>query len=366
MKWHRRDDDYLMLEIPLHRAHTQLAIFAIHLSMGENVHHKILKLGTIKEYVNAVARLTSIHREVDIRYDHVGASKFGKKLTAVYDELKRWEDVPDRREPCTPAMVKEAIAQALKATHDSLIAVLSDWYVLAIFAGLRCGEYAQTEPRRRSPHNPARNRRDDTQAFCLLDITAQTRSGVKLKGAEIISVPLSEIRDIWLTFRTQKNGLNGVKRLFRRSSRPHTHMCFVRTIYRVIERFICLRGATDETTPLSVYRTKSGVVQLLTAADISSHMQKLAIKVHNLDPTKDKDDIRKYSAHSLRVGACVWLHSAGFDPLDIQWILRWESDAYKVYLRNFSGLTRRQNIAYYQHLADTDETTPMPQDFGFN
>ena len=71
----------------------------------------------------------------------------------------------------------------------------------------------------------------------------------------------------------------------------------------------------------------------------------LALSTNHLHPVRDAKDLSKWSSHSLRVGACVALHAMGFSVLDIQWILRWRSTAFMVYLRNVAILAIRQHQA---------------------
>ena len=362
MKWHRDDDDYFMHKIPKQRAQQQLASFAIHLSMGNNLYGRRIALGTIKEYVNSVSKLTGLIRGVDVRKDGPTDQRMGGYLSAVYAELKRWENVPNRREPLTPAMLQKAVALAKLEPVDSLTAVLADWFVVGIFAGLRSGEYAQTESSRRNPSHPALNHRRETRAFVLYDIRAVTRSGRRLRGAAVASVPVSELLSVWLLFRTQKNGHHGAERQFAHDI--SAQFGFVQAIYRILQRFLRLRGADDKTTPLSMYQRQDGSVALLTSDDIAKHMRTIACDLYGFDPVKDKKEVNRWSAHPLRVGACVFLHASGFSALDIKWILRWESDAYRVYLRNFIGLSKKQNAAFAA-LQDTDPTVAMPSDFGF-
>ena len=74
-------------------------------------------------------------------------------------------------------------------------------------------------------------------------------------------------------------------------------------------------------------------------------MRAVASKTFHLHPTNDRDALRLWSSHSLRVGACVLLHAMGFPPQDIKWLLRWMSDAFMAYLRNTAVLSQRQNQA---------------------
>ena len=358
MKWHREDDDYFMIFIPKKRAQQQLAAFAIHLSMGNNVFCRRITLGTVKEYVNAVARITGLYRNEDIRKDNPLDRSMGNDLESVYKELKRWEDEPNRREPFTPPMLDKSHEMAREAHNDSLLAALADWFTIGLFAGLRCGEFAQTETQRTDPSKPALNERGQTRAFCLNDIRVRTKYGRKLKGAAILTVPVDHIGSLWIKWRTQKNQKHGVERLFR-PSRTASRKCPVRAVYRILERFQRLRGLEDETTPLSVFRNSAGQTRLITSDDISKHMRTIASIVYRMDPVKDAEDLQRWSAHSLRVGACVFLHAKGFSAVDIKWILRWESDAYKVYLRNFSGLSDRHTQAW-DKLDDVEAEIAMP------
>ena len=347
MGWHKEDDDYFMLNTGMERAQQQLAMFAIHLAMGNNVFCRRIQLGTIQAYIYAVAQIAGIVREGDIRKDNQLTQGAGKYLKAVYDELKRWEDEPNRREPITEEMVRLALKKALGISFTSLPSALADWYVAAIYGGFRCGEWAQTDTTRKFPTNPAKNARLDTQAFCLNDFRAVTKTRRHLTGAEIISVPVEALADTWTKWRMQKNGHHGVERRYEAST-TSSDMCYVHATYRIIQRFVALRGADDLTTPLSVYQDEQGQCRLITSDDIAKSMRALAKEVYHLHPVKDLQKINRWSSHSLRVGACVFLHAGGFSPLDIKWLLRWESDAFMKYLRNFKGLSQRQTDMFAQ------------------
>ena len=99
-------------------------------------------------------------------------------------------------------------------------------------------------------------------------------------------------------------------------------------------------------TPLSIYLCEdTNRVKLITAKDIESFMRRLASPAHDLNPIEDAAQLKRWSSHSLRVGAVVVPHAMGFAPLDIQWLLRWKSTAFMAYSRNLSILSSRQNRA---------------------
>jgi hypothetical protein len=135
-----------------------------------------------------------------------------------------------------------------------------------------------------------------------------------------------------------------------RNSTPHGH-CAVETVCDILERFVLLCGPDDTTTPLSVYKTegKSPELRLINAYDISTTMREIASKTYGIT---NKNQLSKWSAHSLRVGACQILHSKGFTGEQIKWILRWNSDAFMVYLRNCEALSSMQNRAFDTTAAD--------------
>ena len=97
--------------------------------------------------------------------------------------------------------------------------------------------------------------------------------------------------------------------------------------------------ALNPHSPLSCYwHPQSQTVRLITASDIEDFMRPLAVTVYGLHPVKDKKAVQKWSAHSLRVGACVLLHAMGFTPLD-------RSIVFMAYLRNLAGLADRHHVA---------------------
>ena len=54
-----------------------------------------------------------------------------------------------------------------------------------------------------------------------------------------------------------------------------------------------------------------------------------------------KEDLAKFTAHSIRVGACVLLHSQNVSAEDIKFRLRWRSDSFRMYLRNIIQLAMK-------------------------
>ena len=352
MKW----DDNLVLEGDTdtlkERAQFQLAMYALHLSSGNSICCRRIKADTIAQYVFAAASFLAMFSGVDYRKDSPTDSHMGHILAPVYRDLKKFEGIPDRREPYDLKM--HLLARREAATHpvDSLIPALTDGFEQGLAAGYRLSEWAQPSGRT-NPGNPQLNHliraAIRTRALVPDDFRCETYSGKRLVGLDILTVPLSAIANLWVVFRTQKNGDHGEEKLCARNPAPGG-ICFVSSVYRSMQRFrrlTAIDGRLDPAkTPLSVYLDPATLrVRLIASPDIECHMRALAATVYQLHPIKDAKDLRRWGTHSLRVGACVVLHAMGFSALDIQWILRWRSLAFMAYLRNVAITSTRQYLA---------------------
>jgi hypothetical protein len=117
----------------------QLAMYALHLGTGSTLLCHTIKSDTIKKYVNAAASFLALFGPFprDLRKDNAVDAKVSRTLSAVYDEQKRWEDVPNRREPFTlernarrlelDDLSSESVANA--CGPNTQVAALVDWFV---------------------------------------------------------------------------------------------------------------------------------------------------------------------------------------------------------------------------------------------
>ena len=109
-------------------------------------------------------------------------------------------------------------------------------------------------------------------------------------------------------------------------------MCPVLAAIRIRER---ARKYNDTPNcPLAI-TVKRKHCQLIYKFDIDHILQKTAKAVYSLT---DPNDIKKFTTHSIRVGAAVSLHSAGKSGSYIKIRLRWRSDTFLLYLRNTTTL----------------------------
>ena len=114
-------------------------------------------------------------------------------------------------------------------------------------------------------------------------------------------------------------------------------MCPVQSALNIVQRAIRLRVPADD--PIAVYKRfpNSKTYTHITKRVAQRYVRESAVTAYQLNETEAK----KYTLHSLRIGACVLLHAMGFQPMDIKFLLRWRSDAFLTYLRMFTGLADR-------------------------
>ena len=145
--------------------------------------------------------------------------------------------------------------------------------------------------------------------------------------------------------------MNGeVKKYTTSSTGGHS---MVRAVYRIIERYAHLHDITDEDTPLAIYCCSvTGKAKYIASDDIETAMYSLASHTYGITEAKE---LKKWSAHSLRVGACNIRQAMGFSDRQVQFLLRWRSNSFTAYLRNVGSLCNMQNDAIQQILDGEQE-----------
>jgi len=124
----------------------------------------------------------------------------------------------------------------------------------------------------------------------------------------------------------------------------------------VVRRYRDLTGFDNREIPLAVYQDTDGSIRTIVSNEIDTFMRTLATQRYNLDPVKDSDEIKRWSSHSLRVGACQILYAKGFSTHEIKKLLRWKSNAFMDYLRDIAWVARKRNDAMADLDSDEVET----------
>jgi len=342
-------DDLALATVPIERCVMQLALYAVHLATGNSISCRAIKAATMEKYLRSVATFCSRSNARDPRKLEQTNNKLAPVIEGVLNEVKRWENIPNRREPFTIEMLNYLIELLESQRHihgqDSLLAAMVDWSSAGLYDGGRLSEWAQPNGYH-ALHNPQLNFKGEPAAFCRDDIEFFSDDKIRIPLEQVLNLDSKSpiVGRDFLCYRTQKNGHNGEKRQHRRNTSPAAP-CHVTSTINIVKRYDRLVGATTN-APLCVYRHTNGSVRHITASNIEATFRQAAAHVYKLDPVKDCEHLRRWSAHSLRVGACVILHGMGYTDSQIQFILRWRSNAFFTYLRNITGLAYKQNRAF--------------------
>jgi hypothetical protein len=278
--------------------------------------------------------------------------KTATAITAILKELKRWEMMPNRREPLTVDMTKWLGRQGDSTSPYSLAASLGDWCIVGMYVGPRLTEWAQDDS-----GNITLTRAKEPKAFCIGDIEyfGENRRRMTLHYAH--QHP-QLVHTANITFREQKNGDDGAKRTIVRDF-GNPSLCAVSAMLRITQRWSDLHLPTNQ--PLSCFTvdgTVDGNVHNICASHIERGLQAAARAVHDV---KVAEDLARFTSHSIRVGACVALHAAGISALNIKHALRWKSEAFMEYLRNLPLQAQRNSRAVTNFNPTRLDITPPTQ-----
>jgi hypothetical protein len=97
------------------------------------------------------------------------------------------------------------------------------------------------------------------------------------------------------------------------------------------------------------YRTKKAPLLFITGSRIATLLHEAVKKVR---PSTLADNLKKYSAHFLRVWACVLLDEVGMSPSFIQKLLHWLEDSFKMCLHDTKAIQDKHLAAL--HLASAN------------
>jgi hypothetical protein len=82
----------------------QMALYAVHLASGDTLFCRAIKAVTIGNYLRDVAQFLARFLDVNVRKVDATQARLAPVIQSILDEVTRWEKVPNKREPFTPAM----------------------------------------------------------------------------------------------------------------------------------------------------------------------------------------------------------------------------------------------------------------------
>ena len=321
-----------------------LSMYAVFLASGHTLVYRQIKSKTISLYIAAVATFLRMfdpepHRDSrHAPYTHT----CNHWLKKVYDQVSKFEKVPNRREAYTLAMQKELHNQTLelsKKKPDSKRVALFQWFGVALQGGNRRSEWCQLAQHKNivsfelSPINQAR-------AFTLGDVQFLTAHKQPIPMSTAIR-QRHKVHHVILTYRWQKNMQHGEKKTYARNTKNRA--CdSVEHLLNICDRYIRLCGPSQTDRPLAVYRQSNGKIYHLTSVDVTIQMRALARTVYKIT---SKPALQLFTSHSLRVGACCILWAMGLSGEFIQRNLRWRSESWKDYIRDLTIQAHQHNSA---------------------
>ena len=318
-----------------------MACYTANLVARENILSMTLKSDTISRYLCAAADTSIPANMMNSCLDLTG--KQSRFIKDILHEIKRWEVMPNRREPITKDIISYIVNKGegmKKSNPHNIYAVLGDWLILGLQSGFRRKEWAQDRTHLSKYRDIQRNVDGSPAAFTMSDWDFRGKKNRRLNQSSNTQIANADSVDI--KWRFQKNNDNGQVITYTKDTN-NPSFCYVQAALRIRTRFLKLKHNHDE--PLAIFldtiKTKK-IVKYIDDTHICRILQEAANSVYKIT---DKNDLKRFTSHSIRVGACVPLHSQNMTTEDIKFRLRWRSDAFRMYLRNITQLADRHQDA---------------------
>jgi hypothetical protein len=187
-----------------------------------------------------------------------------------------------------------------------------------------------------------------------MTLSSMTKNGHVIKKIDDSSLDLAT--SVQITWCIQKNRQNGQK-IKLSAVMKNPAICPIWGALRMVMR--AQRLAQPDNILVACYRTKKAPLLFIIGSRIATLLCKAVKKVR---PSTSADDLKKYSAHSLHVWACVLLDKAGMSPSFIQKRLRRLGDLFKMYLRDMKAIQDKHLEALQSASSDAMALICTPPD----
>jgi hypothetical protein len=304
------------------------AMYVKHLQFGVNYTNKDgLRAATLSGYASAIGLLFGL-RGFNPPIVKDDPNNWGALLIA---NCKKEEDIAVQRLPLNSAIYAELkrMAQASKSP-DSEKNVLFDVTCIGRFLGPRVSEYAQTSPSTIDYHVYPSGKKV-IKAFIADDFVFLDKSGKIIDSQSLTDESSDVVKKLRCTWRIQKNRRNG-QAITLSSDDIHPQLCPVRAALRLVLR--ARRCGQPDDRPVACYNVKDKLLYL-TGKRVAALFRDA---VKTIYPNTSTVERARYSAHSLRVWACVLLDEAGMSPQFIMSRLRWMGNSFRMYLRDTGAI----------------------------
>jgi hypothetical protein len=317
-----------------------MACYTASLVSGDNLLCSTLKSGTISRYLHAAAEFSLSNNIINPCLDTTG--KQSKYVKDILNEVKRWEVVPNRREPLTKEIIDyihKKRSKLAKCNPNNLYLALTDWLILGLQSGFRRKEWAQDRSYLTKHNDVQRNVDGSAAAFILEDMEFRDKNNKRINQNSNYEVNRANI--VNLKWRFQKNNDNG-QVISYIEDKTNIQYCYVSACKRIRHRALKLKQ--DSMKPIAIFNSgiKKNKISYIDDTHISSLLQEAAKSVYSISKL---EELKRFTSHSIRVGACVLLHTQNISTEDIKFRLRWRSDSFRMYLRNVVQLAEKHKNA---------------------
>jgi hypothetical protein len=256
-------------------------------------------------------------------------------MAILLNNILREEDIARQRDPLNNKIFAKLRQMAITIKcEDSVSDLLFDVVARRRYIGPRLSENAQTT-QDKVDHHTYPSGKMVIKAFIANDFIFYDEKKCVVKNLNNDS--LQQARFVKITWRIQKNRQNG-QLITLAAEIDQPNICPVHSAMRLVLRAKRLNQPDD--MPVAVYKMKKGKVIYPTGNKIAELLWKAVKEVR---PDTTPDELKPYSAHSLRVRACVLLDEAGKLPDYIKKKLRWLGDSFRMYLRD-TAIIQHQHV----------------------
>ena len=299
-----------------------------------------LRSATCRCYAQDVAKLFVL-REYPSPVDFEDKTNW---TTIIVNNLKTEEDIATQRLPLDDRIHAELINMGNKAGKDSAESLVSEIVSTGKATGYRASEHSQKTQDKVDYHQYPSGK-EIMKSLNGNDVIFADSKGILFQVKK--KSDINRVHSVVLTWKHQKNRRNGEKtRLI--ANHEHPDVCPVINLAKMMWRKYRFKHSNK--LPLTVYKNKDGEIKYMTHQRVTEIIRKAVKKVY---PNITKEELAKYSCHSIRVWACVCLDEAGKSPDFIKKRLRWMGESYRVYLRDTNKINHQHKDALKSSLQTT-------------
>ena len=179
-----------LAQINIPKKNFLLACYAVSLTSNETIFYCIIKASTVNLYLSDAAKLAIFKNLPDPTKNSLNQKS--SYITNVVNEHRRWETMPNRREPLTFLMVERLFSLSYGCTstavNDSLEAALTDWFIIGMHTGTRKSEWCQDRYILQKNGNVIKNRDGSSSAFVLDDFMFEHPVGFRCNTTRAVFI----------------------------------------------------------------------------------------------------------------------------------------------------------------------------------